>query len=85
MIRYAGQNRHTLNCLKAICFDDPEWTPCRVGLMPETWMKYRAYAGGRPHALRRVRAGRATGKHRHHLHSPRKDLQAAGTSHAPIT
>jgi len=30
MISYAGRNRHTLNYLKAIYFDYPEWTPCRV-------------------------------------------------------
>lgn len=36
-----GRNRHTVNYLKAIYFDYPEWTPCRVGLMPATWIKYR--------------------------------------------
>ena len=30
MISYAGRNGHTLNYLKAIYFDYPEWTPCRV-------------------------------------------------------
>jgi hypothetical protein len=41
MIGYAGKNRNTLNLLKTIYFDYPAWTPCRVGLMPATWMKYR--------------------------------------------
>lgn len=41
MIRYEGRNRETVNLLKAIQFDDPEWTPCYVGLMPATWMKHR--------------------------------------------
>ena len=41
MISYAGRNRQTVNLLKTIYFDYPAWTPCRVGLMPATWMKYR--------------------------------------------
>jgi len=41
MIGYEGRNRRTVNFLKTIQFDHPEWTPCRVGLMPATWMKYR--------------------------------------------
>ncbi len=41
MISYKGRNRHTQNYLKAITFDHPEWIPCRVGLMPATWIKYR--------------------------------------------
>ncbi len=41
MIRYTGRNRQTVNYLKAITFDHPAWTPCRVGLMPATWIKYR--------------------------------------------
>jgi hypothetical protein len=41
MMDYQGRNRHTVNYLKTIYFDFPEWTPCRVGLLPATWMKYR--------------------------------------------
>jgi len=41
MISYAGKNRRTVNLLKAMQFDYPEWIPCRVSLMPATWMKYR--------------------------------------------
>lgn len=41
MTRYTGRNRSTINYLKAMYFDHPEWTPCRVSLMPATWMKYR--------------------------------------------
>jgi len=39
--QYEGRNRLTINFLKAAYFDRPEWTPCRVGLMPATWIKYR--------------------------------------------
>ncbi|MBN1348280.1 hypothetical protein JXJ21_02625 [candidate division KSB1 bacterium] len=41
MISYEGKNKRTLNVLKTIYFDYPEWTDCGVGLMPATWMKYR--------------------------------------------
>ncbi|MCB0115940.1 MAG: hypothetical protein KDD84_17690, partial [Caldilineaceae bacterium] len=41
MLTYQGRNRATVNYLKALYFDSPEWTPCRVSLMPATWMKYR--------------------------------------------
>ncbi len=41
MISYEGRNRETVNFLKTIYFDYPEWTPCVVGIMPATWMKYR--------------------------------------------
>jgi uroporphyrinogen decarboxylase len=41
MLSYAGRNRFTVNFLKTLYFDNPEWTLCRVGLMPATWMKYR--------------------------------------------
>ena len=41
MISYEGRNRRTVNFLKTIYFDYPEWTICTVGLMPATWMKYR--------------------------------------------
>ena len=36
-----GRTRETVNYLKAMYFDEPEWTPCHVSLMPATWMKYR--------------------------------------------
>ena len=41
MISYEGRNRQTLNLLKTMYFDYPEWTECHVGLMSATWMKYR--------------------------------------------
>ena len=41
MISYKDRNKRTINYLKAITFDHPAWTPCRVGLMPATWIKYR--------------------------------------------
>lgn len=41
MIDYDGRNKHTINLLKTIYFDYPEWTHCRVGLLPATWIKYR--------------------------------------------
>lgn len=40
-IAYAGRNRRTQNLLRTIYFDTPEWTPCRVALLPATWIKYR--------------------------------------------
>lgn len=40
-LSYSGRNRRTTNYLKALFFDHPEWTPCGVGLMPATWIKYR--------------------------------------------
>jgi hypothetical protein len=40
-ISYQGKNPAAVNFLKAMYFDFPEWTPCNVGLMPATWMKYR--------------------------------------------
>jgi uroporphyrinogen decarboxylase len=42
MLSYHRRNRTALNYIKALYFDSPEWTPCRVSLMPATWMKYRA-------------------------------------------
>ena len=41
MLRYEGRNRRTVNFIKTITFDHPEWIPCRVGLLPATWIKYR--------------------------------------------
>ena len=41
MIGYAGRNKDTVNYLKTIYFDDPEWVPWRVDILPATWMKYR--------------------------------------------
>ncbi|MBS3764828.1 MAG: hypothetical protein KGZ25_16120, partial [Planctomycetes bacterium] len=40
-IPYKNKDRKTVNFLKTMYFDNPEWTPCNVGLMPATWMKYR--------------------------------------------
>lgn len=39
MIGYRGRNRRTINYLKTIQFDYPEWTMCSVGLMPATWLE----------------------------------------------
>ncbi|MHC4198650.1 MAG: uroporphyrinogen decarboxylase family protein [Planctomycetota bacterium] len=41
MISYEGRNARTVNQLKVIQFDHPDWTPCGVGLMPATWMRHR--------------------------------------------
>ncbi len=40
MIGYQGRNRCTVNFLKTIYFDYPEWVMCHVSLMPATWLKY---------------------------------------------
>lgn len=41
MISYTGRNRQTVNFLKTIQFDTPEWVPCSVGFLPATWIKHR--------------------------------------------
>ena len=41
MIPYHGKTLRTVNYLKTIYFDHPDWTPCSVSLMPATWMRYR--------------------------------------------
>jgi len=41
MIGYAGRNRQTVNYLKTMYFDTPEWVPCGVGFLPATWIHYR--------------------------------------------
>jgi uroporphyrinogen decarboxylase len=41
MIRRTDRNAYTTNLLKTIYFDHPDWTPCRVELLPATWMKHR--------------------------------------------
>jgi len=41
MISYEGRDRRTINYLKTIFFDHPEWTPASVSLMPATWLRYR--------------------------------------------
>ena len=41
MISYAGKNRRTVNNLKTIYFDNPEWTPATAYFLPATWMKHR--------------------------------------------
>lgn len=40
MISQASRNRATVNYLKTMYFDHPEWTPCSVGFLPATWIKY---------------------------------------------
>jgi uroporphyrinogen decarboxylase len=42
MIPYEGKNRSTVNYLKTIYFDYPEWTPCGVSFLPATWMRHGA-------------------------------------------
>jgi len=42
MISYDGRKRRTVNDLKSIYFDHPQWTPCGVQIMASTWMKYRS-------------------------------------------
>ncbi len=42
MIPYDGKNRSTLNYLKTVYFDHPEWTPCSVNFLPATWMRHGA-------------------------------------------
>jgi uroporphyrinogen decarboxylase len=41
MLSLEGRNRRTANYIRAIQFDRPEWTPCRVALLPAAWLKYR--------------------------------------------
>jgi hypothetical protein len=43
-IPYEGKNRRTVNYLKTIYFDHPEWTPWNIYIMPGTWTKYRSEA-----------------------------------------
>jgi hypothetical protein len=41
MISYAGRDRQTVNYLKTVRFDRPEWTPARMYFLPSAWMKHR--------------------------------------------
>lgn len=41
MLSYEEWNCRTVNYLKTLYFDHPDWIHCRVALMPATWMKYR--------------------------------------------
>jgi hypothetical protein len=41
MISYAGRDRRTINYLKTIYFDHPEWTHCTCNFLPATWIKHR--------------------------------------------
>lgn len=41
MISYKGKNKATVNYLKAMYFDYPEWTPYGISIMPRTWIRYR--------------------------------------------
>ncbi len=43
MLSCAGRNARTVNLLRTIYFDRPEWTPCTVSLMPATWIKHRQH------------------------------------------
>jgi hypothetical protein len=41
MLSYKGRNAYTVNFMKTVYFDKPEWTQAWVSVMPATWMKYR--------------------------------------------
>ena len=41
MIDYKGRDNNTVNLLKTIYFDHPEWVDASVSIMAATWMKYR--------------------------------------------
>lgn len=41
MISYEGRNRRTVNSLKSMYFDYPEWIETNVSIMMATWLKYR--------------------------------------------
>ena len=41
MISYEGRDARTVNFLRTIYFDRPEWTACSVSLLDAAWMKYR--------------------------------------------
>lgn len=41
MIRYQGKNRRTVNYLKVMQFDTPEWVPCAVHFLPAAWIRHR--------------------------------------------
>jgi uroporphyrinogen decarboxylase len=41
VIDYAGRNPRTINTLKTMNFDHPEWIEAGVGIMMATWMKYK--------------------------------------------
>lgn len=41
MISCNGRSRQTANFLKMLRFGRPEWTPCRVSLLPAAWIKHR--------------------------------------------
>jgi uroporphyrinogen decarboxylase len=42
MISQAGRNKATVNYLQTIYFDHPQWTPCAIGFLPATWIRYGA-------------------------------------------
>jgi hypothetical protein len=42
MSRYAGKNPRTVNYLKTVHFDTPEWVPCNVYFLPAAWMAHGA-------------------------------------------
>lgn len=41
MIPTEGKTRESINFIKMLTFDHPEWIPARVSIMPATWMKHR--------------------------------------------
>jgi hypothetical protein len=41
MISYSGKDKYSVNYLKTIYFDYPEYTMASVGFLPATWIKHR--------------------------------------------
>lgn len=39
-IPYKDKSPRSVNYLKTMYFDDPDWIPCRVGIMPATWIRH---------------------------------------------
>lgn len=64
-----AKNERVRNWLKAMCFDEPDWIPCSIGLVAATWLKYgqaldelvlrhpRLFPGHRPGGHERVHLG----------------------------
>lgn len=41
MISYAGRDARTVNFLKTVYFDHPQWVPASMWFLPATWMMHR--------------------------------------------
>jgi hypothetical protein len=42
VVPYQGKNRRTVNYLRTVYLDHPEWTPCSVNFLPATWIRHGA-------------------------------------------